>query len=234
MNIDHAIRLLQSQHGHHEWEPGRDPTSELVLTVLTQHTSDSNALRAFETLVASFNNWESAAKADPQEIAKAIKSAGLSNVKAPRIKLILQTILDQKGNLDLSFLNNMEASEAISWLVSLPGVGPKTARCVLLFSLGKPVLPVDTHVHRVTRRLGLIGEKVSAEQASDLLEALVPLQERYDFHVNLISHGRRICRAQRQLCDKCNFEDACPSSISGERPGNSENESPLVGVTANG
>lgn len=210
MNAVEVIKGLHSEYGHHQWYSARDPMSELVLTVLTQHTSDANALRAFARLEATFDNWNAVAEADPGAIAETIKSAGLSNVKAPRIKQILLNIREQKGSLDLAFLAEMDPGEALRWLMSLPGVGPKTARCVLLFSLGKPMLPVDTHVHRVTRRLGLIGEKVGAEEASDLLEAIVPKEECYDFHVNLITHGRQICRAQRPLCPRCIFLETCP------------------------
>jgi len=136
----------------------------------------------------------------------------LADVKAKRIKLILQDIEEQRGNLDLSFLRELPLSEAKSWLRQLPGVGPKTAGCVLLFSLGMPALPVDTHVFRVARRLGLIDSKATPEKAHDVLEALIPAEEIYAFHLYLIEHGRRICKARRPRCHLCVLQQVCPSA----------------------
>lgn len=187
----------------------RDPLSTLILTVLTQHTSDVNAERAFENLVRAFPNWEAVRDAGEEEIAEAIKQAGLSNVKAPRIKEMLQRISDLTGEVSLDFLHNLGGDEARAWLRSLKGVGPKTAACVLIFSLGKPAMPVDTHVFRVTRRVGLVKPSLTAEQAQELLESVLPPEEQHSFHVNLITHGRRICKAQRPLCPECPILHLC-------------------------
>lgn len=151
------------------------------------------------------------AQAQPQEIAEAIKLGGLAQVKAPRIKAILNRIEEERGSFDLSFLERMPMDEARRWLLDLPGVGPKTAACVLLFSLDMPALPVDTHVYRVARRLGLLGDKVSAEKAHEILEAIVAPKEVYHFHIYLIAHGRRLCAAQRPRCPACPLLDGCPT-----------------------
>lgn len=191
-------------------EQRRDPLSELILVVLSQHTSDVNADRAFASLRARFPDWEAVRTAPVEEVAAAIRSGGLAMLKAVRIQRILNQILERTGRLDLEFLRQRPLSEARAFLRSLDGVGPKTAACVLLFSLGLPALPVDTHVHRVARRLGLIDPRLSAEAAHDELERLVPAEEVYRFHVNLIRHGRQICKAQRPRCAICPLRHLCP------------------------
>jgi len=159
----------------------------------------------------NFSDWEAVAAASVDEVAQSIRSGGLAEIKAGRIKLALQEITNKRGCLDLNFLDELPLSEAKSWLRELPGVGPKTAGCVLLFSLGKPALPVDTHVFRVAKRLGLIGSRVSAEKAHDLLENMVPSEDIYQFHLLMIEHGRRICKAQRPRCSLCILKELCPS-----------------------
>jgi endonuclease III len=184
--------------------PGRtDPVAELVGVILSQHTSDVNSDRAFASLLATFGGMAAVRDASPEAIATAIKSAGLANVKAPRIKSVLQTIQARYGSLDLSGLATMPLDKAKDELRSLPGVGPKTAACALLFGLGLPAFPVDTHVHRVTLRLGLLPRGTSAEQAHDFLEPLVPPSLVFNFHVLLIRHGRTTCQAQRPKCPQC-------------------------------
>jgi endonuclease-3 len=212
MNINEVINLLAQEYGVPQWHRHQEPVSELILTILSQNTSDVNTGRAFPSLLASFGSWEAVAEADVEHIAQAIKCGGLSRVKAARIKLILQMILAERGSLDLSFLGELSLSEARAWLRRLPGVGPKTAGCVLLFSLGKPALPVDTHVYRVARRLGLIDSRVSVEQAHELLEHMVPSDAIYQFHLNMIEHGRRVCKARNPRCYQCIFREDCPSS----------------------
>jgi len=212
VKIQEIIRLLRQEYGERHWQPRQDPVSTLVATVLSQNTSDANSERAFKLLVSTFGDWESVTTADTAEIARSIRLGGLADVKAKRIKLILQDIEEQRGNLDLSFLRELPLSEAKSWLRQLPGVGPKTAGCVLLFSLGMPALPVDTHVFRVARRLGLIDSKATPEKAHDVLEALIPAEEIYAFHLYLIEHGRRICKAQRPRCHLCVLQQVCPSA----------------------
>ena len=211
MSISRIIEMLADEYGAIEWSQHRDPLSELIMTVLSQNTSDSNSRQAFNRLVTRFGNWEAVAEADAGDIAETIKSGGLAQVKAPRIKRILELILSRRGSLDLDFLRDMTLPEAKAWLEELPGVGPKTAACVLLFSLGKPVLPVDTHVYRVAKRLGLIDSKASAAKAHELLGDMVPAEDVYRFHIYLIEHGRRVCRAQRPRCGQCVLLPLCPS-----------------------
>jgi endonuclease-3 len=194
-----------------EWRPRLDTVSELVFTILSQHTSDTNAERAGEGLKARFGSWDAVAEASVEEVEEAIRSAGLARQKAPRILGTLQRVLELRGTLDLDFLAELPLAEAKAWLRELPGVGPKTAAVVLCFALGMPALAVDTHVHRVTRRLGLIGPKVTAEQAHDILEPLVPPEEVYAFHVGLITHGRQVCHARRPECGRCPLREGCPS-----------------------
>ena len=211
MTISEINELLAREYGDHRWRRHRDPLSELIATILSQNTSDVNSGRAFASLVDTFGRWEEVVRADVAEIAAAIRSGGLSQIKAARIKEILRLIWEERGLLDLTFLDSQPISEARAWLRKLPGVGPKTAGCVLLFSLGKPVLPVDTHVYRVARRLGLIANSVSMEQAHELLEAMVPPDDIYLFHMNLVEHGRRVCRSGRPRCAECVLREVCPS-----------------------
>ncbi len=148
--------------------------------------------------------------ANPDEIVPAIQTGGLARIKAPRLKGILEEVWARCGSFDMMFLKELPLDEAKTWLRSLPGVGPKTAACVLMFALGRPALPVDTHVHRVAQRLGLVPAKAGAAQAHDILEAILKPDEVYPFHVSLIKHGRRLCRAQRPLCERCPLLDGCP------------------------
>ena len=182
-----------------------------MLTVLSQHTSDLNAGRASDSLRARFPTWDAVVRARPATVADAIRSGGLANVKAPRIQAILREIHDREGRYDLSFLREVSDAEATRYLASLHGVGPKTAAIVLAFSLGRNALAVDTHVHRVTRRLGLIPTKASAERAHLILEQLVPPELRVPMHVGLIRLGREICKAPRPRCEVCPLHDLCPT-----------------------
>jgi len=211
VSIKEILHLLQQDYGPVDRQIDRDPVSTLVATVLSQNTSDSNSERAFSSLTTTFDSWEAVAAANTEEVAQSIRSGGLAEIKAKRIKLILREIRGLRGCLDLSFLGELPLSEAKSWLRQLPGVGPKTAGCVLLFSLGRPALPVDTHVFRVTKRLGLINSGVSPEQAHELLENMVPAEDIYPFHVHTVEHGRRICKAQRPRCYLCMLQGLCPS-----------------------
>ena len=202
-------QLLIEEYGQHEWVPGRDPLSELIFTILSQNTSDVNRDRAWGRLKERFTTWESVLAADTADLADAIRPGGLANVKAPRIQETLRVIQMERGEFTLDFLAEMEVDEAKKWLTSLHGVGPKTAAIVLLFSLGKPAFPVDTHVHRVSQRLGLIGPKPSREKAHDVLEELIPPEIYYPFHLNLIAHGREICKSQRPRCAACVLREHC-------------------------
>jgi len=205
--------LLQVQWGTIARKPALGPLDELILTILSQNTSDTNSGRAFARLRLRFPTWEALLGAHPREIEEAIQVGGLARIKAPRIKAILEEVWRRLGSFDLAFLKEMPLAEAKAWLRSLPGVGPKTAACVLMFALGMPALPVDTHVYRVARRLGLVSAQTGAEKAHELLESMLAPEEVYPFHMSLIRHGRRICRAQRPLCAQCPLAPRCPSAV---------------------
>jgi endonuclease-3 len=189
-----------------------DPLEELILTVQSQHTSDLNAERAFAALRGAFPTWDDVVRAKPQHVADVIRSGGLANTKAVRIQQILREIHEREGRYDLSFLSRRSDEEIREYLVSLPGVGPKTAAVVMSFSLGRATIAVDTHVHRVSGRLGLIPPKTSADKAHRLLEDLVPPELRTSLHVGLIRLGREICKAGRPRCEECPLVDLCPTA----------------------
>ena len=189
-----------------------DPIEELVLTVLSQNTSDVNSGRAFAALRARFPTWNHLARARPAQVAAAIRPGGLANVKAPRILAILRAIEDRPGEIDLSWMHEATDREVQDYLMSLPGVGPKTAACVLAFSLGRPALPVDTHVHRVAGRLDLLPPRTTAAAAHAILADAVPPRLRVSMHVGLIRLGREICRPGRPLCEVCPLRTLCPTA----------------------
>ena len=189
-----------------------DPLEELILTVLSQHTSDVNAERAFEGLRAAFPSWEGVVGAPTRAVADAIRSGGLADTKAPRIQAILREVEERRGAFDLSYLSELSDQEARAELVSLRGVGPKTAAVVLSFALGRDAMPVDTHVHRVTKRLGLVPSTASAERADRILHDLVPEGLRTPLHVALIRLGREICKAPTPRCRICPLNDICPTA----------------------
>jgi endonuclease-3 len=182
---------------------------ELIATVLSQTTSDTNSGPAYEELRRRFPDWDRVRQAPAARIAAAIRQAGLANQKAPRIKTILQRIYEQRGELSLEFLHGMPASEAEEYLASFPGVGPKTAACVLLFACRKPVLPVDTHVHRLAQRIGLIGPRTDAAKSHQELARMVPARQVLEFHIQLIRHGRTVCTARKPPCRDCSLLDLC-------------------------
>ncbi len=208
----HALRvhaLLRDHYGEPPLKPQRPPLDELVLTILSQNTSDANSGRAWESLRARFATWQDVAEADTALVEEAIRSGGLAAVKAPRIQAIIRQLAREHGEPNLDRLREMPVDEARDYLTALPGVGPKTAACVLLFSLHMPALPVDTHVHRLALRLGLVPEGTSAERAHTLLEELLPEELYYPFHLLLIQHGRTLCKAQRPRCDACPLPRLC-------------------------
>ena len=186
-----------------------DPTGELIGTILAQHTSDINSGRAYLALREAFPTWDAVLEVDEADLADVIRAGGLANIKARRIQQCLSAIRDRYGNVDLTHLRSAELDDARAELMSLPGVGPKTAACVLLFSLGQPAIPVDTHVHRVSGRLGLIGSKVTADAAHIVLAALVAPADAHAIHVGLVRHGRQVCKALRPLCAVCALADVC-------------------------
>jgi endonuclease-3 len=188
------------------------PLEELISTVLSQHTSDRNAERAYGSLRTAYPTWDSLVRAPSAAVADRIRSGGLANTKASRVQAILREIKRREGDYDLGFLSDRSDAEAREYLTSLPGVGPKTAAVVLAFSLGRAVIPVDTHVHRVSGRLGLVPPKVSAERAHALLEELTPEGVRVGLHVGLIRLGREICKAGRPRCEECPLASLCPTA----------------------
>lgn len=211
VSIEPILHLLIGQYGKRRWQPRHSPLPVLVQTILSQNTSDVNSRRAFQSLLASFDSWEGVAGAGINEIAASIRIGGLGEIKAKHIKAALGEIKRQRGKLELGFLNQLPLDKARDWLKRLPGVGSKTACCVLLFSLGRPALPVDTHVLRIAKRLGLIEPQASAEQAHKLLGSMVSADNVYQFHVLMIEHGRRVCQAQRPRCSQCVLRELCPS-----------------------
>jgi len=207
--------ILDDFYGRPVLSPRYPPVDELVFTVLSQNTADMNTERSFAALKARFPRWEEARDADAAEIEAAIALGGLAHTKAPRIKSILEALSERTGRPDLGELDGLPDAEAQAYLTSLPGVGPKTAACVLLFSLGRPVMPVDTHVHRVARRLGLIDGAVTAERAHPILTELAGPDDAaqvYAVHVDFVRHGRRICHARRPRCGECPLAGLCPSA----------------------
>ena len=210
-----AVAALDDYYGRPVLSPRYPPVDELVFTVLSQNTADVNTERTFAALKARFPEWSAARDACAEEIEAAIALGGLAHTKAPRIKRILEAISAPGGAPDLGVLDGMNDAEAQDYLVSLPGVGPKTAACVLLFSLGRPVMPVDTHVHRLALRLGIIDAKTTADQAHPLLTELAGAddpEQVYAAHVDFVRHGRRICHARRPACSQCPLAGFCPSA----------------------
>lgn len=188
----------------------RSPVDALVATVLSQNTSDANSGRAFAQLKAHFPTWEQALAAPPRAIADAIRSGGLAEIKSRRIQAILRRIVEDRGRLDLSHLRRLPLEKARDYLISLPGIGKKTAAVVLLFSLGRPIFPVDTHVLRVSQRLGLIPPKTTMDRAHDLFAEMLSPEQMLPLHLGLIRHGREVCIAGRPRCGECALADLCP------------------------
>jgi len=213
MKIEHKIRkilrLLEKAYGRPAPLRRSEPVDELIRTVLSQNTSDKNSLRAFAVLKKRFKPWDGLLAADTGNIARLIKHAGLANIKANRIKAILREIKRRESKLSLALLKNLDINESIRYLRSMKGVGPKTAACVLLFSFGKPIMPVDTHIFRVTKRLGIIGKDLDIEETHILLSKIVPKDLIYGFHLGIIEHGRKTCKAQKPRCWDCVVYDLC-------------------------
>ena len=212
MAAGQVLDIVSREYGPFHREPRYDPISEVVFTILSQHTSDVNSERAFNQLMETFASFEEVAKADTELVEQCINIGGLARIKAPRIQQVLNLILEKLGSFDLYFLKEMPLDEAKAWLKDLPGVGPKTAAVILCFALDMPAMAVDTHVYRVSKRLGLIGPKTSYEDSHDVLERAVEPEQIFDFHMGLITHGRRVCKALRPLCSQCPLAFGCPSS----------------------
>ncbi len=187
-----------------------DPLDSLIGTVLSQNTTDANSGPAFARLKEKFPDWERALDARVSQIAAPIRSGGLADIKAARIKQILRRIKRDRGRLELDFLGKLPLEEARNYLLSLPGVGPKTAACVLLFSLARPAFPVDTHVLRVSKRLGLIPPDTTTQRAHELFDEMLKPSQMLPLHLGLIWHGREVCSARRPRCGECALSDLCP------------------------
>jgi len=206
--IAEVIRRLDEQYGVKIWERWREPVGELIRTILSQNTTDTNSLRAYANLTERFKNWDDVLKAEDSEIVKEIRLGGLANTKARKIKKSLAEIKKREGKIDLEFLSSLTLAEAEKYLVSLDGVGPKTAACVLIFSFNMPIMPVDTHIHRLSNRIGLVSTK-SREETQEQMKGLIPENDIYSFHINLIEHGRKVCKAAKPLCGNCFLTDLC-------------------------
>ncbi len=210
-NVDDILEKLEGHFGVPEKRRKKDPLSELIFSILSQNTTDKNRDRAYASLRSRFTRWEDVMASDAVEIEEAIRVGGLAPQKSVRIKEILSEIYNERGRLDLDHLSDMERDEALDYLTSFKGVGVKTASIVLLFSLGKPAFPVDTHIYRVTKRLGLVDEKADVTAAHKIMEELVSEDKYFPFHILLIRLGREYCKARRPLCEECPLSSLCPS-----------------------
>lgn len=213
MDLSEKAQLVHQRLLHFFGEPvWRDPLpaiDELVSTILSQNTNDANRDRAFQALRQAFPGWEAVRDAPAAAVIEAIRPAGLANQKGPRIQKVLREITEERGELNLDFLADLPTDEARAWLLRFHGVGPKTAAIVLQFALNKPAFPVDTHIYRVTGRLGLRDLKMTVDQAHDHLGSLLPPGAYYAAHLNIIRLGREICQARRPFCERCPLTDLC-------------------------
>ena len=205
------LERLGQRYEHPTWAgPRVDTVDELILTILSQNTADVNSFRAFTALRAAYASWDEVLAAPTDELTDVIRPGGLAPTKSRRIQHVLAEVHDATGGTwDLSFLGTLPLLEARDWLTALPGIGRKTAAIILLFNFGRPQLPVDTHVHRVASRLGMLPPRTPLERAHDLLEEVLAPDEMYPFHVELIRHGRDTCRAPRPICGLCPLTDVC-------------------------
>ena len=207
--INYILQNLKAVFGVPKPERGLDPLDVLIETILSQSTTNANSDRAFANLKERFPTWGRAMRARVSTIETAIRSGGLAKQKSARIKEMLVEIHKRRGSLDLSFLETAPLHEAKEFLGSLKGVGPKTVACTLLFAYNRPVFPIDTHIFRIARRLGLIPERCSDEEAHRLMGEMIPRKRYFEAHINLIRLGRKICRPSNPLCEQCCLLDYC-------------------------
>ena len=205
----HIKEALTAVYGELNWSRNLDGMDELISCILSQSTNDINRDRAFDRLKARFPAWDAVRFAAVDDVIEAIKPAGLANQKAPRIQDVLGVVFDKVGEYSIDFLNDLSIDEAKDWLVSLKGVGPKTAAIVLCFAYGRAAFPVDTHIFRVSKRIGFLPEKMSANDAHPVMEAMVPAEDYYQFHIQLIQHGRDTCHARKPACESCLISGLC-------------------------
>lgn len=204
-----VIAALRKAHGNPEAPEKKDPLSELIFTILSQNTSDTNRDRAWASMWSGFSSWDEIARAPRARLEKAIRVGGMAPTKSRVIRQVLRQVRDERGRYDLEHLRSMTMEEVEAHLRPLKGVGIKTIRCVQVFSLGQPAFPVDTHIFRVTKRIGLIPAKAGPEEAHRIMQSLTPPDEVLPFHMNLIAHGRRVCRPARPRCDACALARLC-------------------------
>ncbi len=207
--VKYACQNLEATYGVPRNDGGDDPLEELIGTILSQATTNQNSHRTFANLKKTFKDWEAVRRAKPEKIEAAIKLGGLAQVKSVTIKNILNEIKTRTGKLDLSFLHTAPVLDARAFLLSLKGVGPKTVGCVLLFACKRAVFPMDTHILRICRRMGLIPMKCSDAEAHRQMEPLIPDEKHYSLHINMILHGRRVCHPHNPACEKCCLVEHC-------------------------
>ena len=212
-NYHKIKKLLNKQYGDIEWRDEMETLDELIFTVLTQNTSDINAEKAFKNLKSRYINWNEIVESTDEKLETIIRIGGLGKQKSIRIKKILKEIYLRTGGYDLSILKDMPFNEVKEWLITLPGVGPKTAAVVMSFALKLPAFPVDTHIHRISKRLGYIDQNTSAEKAHEIMENIILPKDRFNFHILLITHGRKICKANNPKCYICPLTSYCPSVV---------------------
>ncbi|MBC8156159.1 MAG: endonuclease III [Bacteroidetes bacterium] len=206
-----AHELLNQLYGMQEVYGRADPMHELIGTILSHRTTHANEVTAYRTMRERFPTWAAVRDAPVADLTDAIRTANYPEVKAPYIQNVLAVVIAERGEANIDFLRELSTEEAMAWLTRLPGVGPKTATLLLLFTFQKPVLPVDTHVHRVTQRMGVIGPKVSAEKAHKLLLSFLPIDARtlFNFHKHFYWHGQRVCTWSNPACGACVLRDDC-------------------------
>ncbi len=208
-----AERILRRRYGQYEWSGPSDVLDAIVHTILSQNTNDVNSARAFRSLRRKFPTWTKVMKAPIVEVADAIKVGGLWNNKSRWIQGLLRWVKETHGRMSLEHLHTMTPQDVLDEMGHLPGIGVKTVYVTLMFACGQDVFPVDTHVYRVTKRLGLIPERISREEAHNLLGRVVTGNKMYSFHINLIRHGRSICTSRNPKCEKCPLKRLCPRII---------------------
>jgi endonuclease-3 len=212
VKLARVATLLRQTYGPRRTLRRRDnPLNTLVHTILSQNTSDANSDRAYAALRQRFRDWEDVHRAPLRTLISTIRSGGLANIKAVRIKALLDEIWAEQAHFDLSFLRDLSDDEVRAYLARFKGIGSKTIACVLLFGMGRPAFPVDTHVFRVSRRLGLVDGRQTPERAQEFLESRIPPDDRHALHLHLVQHGRQVCKAQRPLCAECVLARVCAS-----------------------
>ncbi|MEP0765963.1 MAG: endonuclease III [Fimbriimonadia bacterium] len=218
-DIRRIVEHLEVLYGRAAHRPRFDPVEELICCILSQHSADVNSFPAFTRLRARYPEWQQVLDAPVEEVAETIRRAGMHNQKSERIRQVLARIYEETGGFSLDHLRTMPWPEARKWLMSLPGVGPKTAAIVLCFTMGQPVIPVDTHVFRVGWRIGFYDKKIGEAKAHDVLQAAVPEDLAYRFHTTLIQHGRNLCRARDPECAACPIRSMCDFGRENRPPG---------------